>query len=90
MNLEDSNVQCECGLCCGTMSDWYKHRESTGHMKFNTVTIESLKQSAMRAIRGLETFHKEKRTDICIINESMIKRLRARQSIESVTDEAKN
>jgi len=56
--LTETNIQCQCGQCCGTKEDWYNHRQTTGHEQFREISVENLTKQALHAIEGLRTFKK--------------------------------
>lgn len=50
------NLQCDCGLCCGTKLDMYAHWKATGHGSYKEVTVEKLVNTAIHQLEGLRTF----------------------------------
>jgi len=56
--MTETNIQCQCGLCCGTLDDFHNHRQATGHEQFREISVEHLTKQALHAIEGLKTFKK--------------------------------
>jgi len=50
---KEINIQCECGLCCGTLTDWKNHSKPSGHLTYKIKTIQEITKKTLNEINKI-------------------------------------
>jgi len=47
---KETNIVCECGLCCGTIDDWINHSRPSRHLTWSKKTVQEITQKCLDEI----------------------------------------